>query len=70
VLKETIGLHLRTEKNFEDVYGIKRRAGEEWLVTNENSELHILDIYEILVAQVKAVSLGSREYCVIENPRA
>lgn len=45
VLKETTALHLKTKYNFTDIYKQDRKAGEEWLVTNNMSESHILDVY-------------------------
>lgn len=67
-LTDKVALHLRAEKNFKDIYGNERKAGEEWLVTNEMTELHIIDAYETLVNEVKITVLTSRQYCVIQNP--
>lgn len=46
----------------------KRNNGDEWLVTNEQTETHILNVYEQLVGIVNIVTLNSRQYCVILNP--
>ena len=40
---------LKAKVSFTDVYNVKRKAGEEWLVTNVDAELHILDVNEELV---------------------
>ncbi len=55
-------------KTFTDDFGKERMNGEEWLVTYEDTETHILNVYEQLVAVVNVITLGSREYCVILDP--
>ena len=50
VITDKRALHLRAEQNYTDVYGKKRKAGEEWLVTSEDSTTHILDVFETKVA--------------------
>jgi hypothetical protein len=42
--------------------------GEEWLVTQDDTETHILNVYEQLVAVVDVITLNSRQYCVILDP--
>lgn len=42
--------------------------GEEWLVTLADTETHILNVYEQLVAVVDVKTLTSRQYCVILDP--
>lgn len=44
--------------------------GEEWLVTLAETETHILNVYEQLVAVVDVKTLTSRQYCVILDPVA
>lgn len=34
ILTDKVAIRLRAKRHFEDVYGGKRKAGEEWLVTN------------------------------------
>lgn len=41
ILNDLIAVQLRATKNFVDTYGIKRLAGEEWLITNKNSSFHL-----------------------------
>ncbi|CAF0897141.1 unnamed protein product [Rotaria sordida] len=67
-LTEKKALHLRALKTFIDDFGKKRLSGEEWLVTHIDTETHILSIYEELVAVVDAITLNSRQYCVILDP--
>ncbi|CAG9323272.1 unnamed protein product [Blepharisma stoltei] len=68
VLTDKRALHLRALKSFKDIYNINRKAGEEWLVTIENSDTHIPDIYEIVVKQADAIVLTNRQYCYILDP--
>lgn len=58
VLTDKKALHLRATANFRDIYEIKRQAGEEWLVTKEMAEVHIRDVYEDIVGEVKLTTLN------------
>jgi major vault protein len=62
-------LHLKAKCNFTDVYGKQRKAGEEWLVTHEDADLHICDIHETIIKRVDITVLSKRQYCVIINPK-
>jgi hypothetical protein len=42
--------------------------GDEWLLTHDDTETHILNVYEQLVAVVNVITLNSRQYCVICDP--
>ena len=44
ILTSKEALHLVAKVSFMDVYGVQRKAGEEWLVTKEMAELHIPDV--------------------------
>jgi major vault protein len=46
IITDKRALHLKADQNFKDCYGVKRKAGEEWLVTNDMGSTHILDIHE------------------------
>lgn len=43
-------------------YGQERKAGEEWLVTRSQTEVHIPDVYEEVVGTVAITSLTNRQY--------
>ena len=45
-----------------------RHAGDEWLITNDMTEFHILDVYEENVKTVYATTLSNRQYCVVLDP--
>ncbi|NXL93114.1 MVP protein, partial [Alectura lathami] len=61
-------LHLRAIRTFEDAQGRVRRTGEEWLVTQEQSEAYVPDVFEEVVAEVPVTTLGPRQYCVVLDP--
>lgn len=50
------------------MYGKQRKAGQEWLVTSEDTEVHLPDVYEKVIKEVPLLSLSSRQYCIIQNP--
>lgn len=49
VLNEVSALHIKALKNFTDVYGKERKAGEEWLVDKKIADVHIIDAHEELL---------------------
>eukprot|EP01098_Paradermamoeba_levis_P010218 TRINITY_DN4298_c0_g1_i1.p1 TRINITY_DN4298_c0_g1~~TRINITY_DN4298_c0_g1_i1.p1 ORF type:complete len:862 (+),score=345.05 TRINITY_DN4298_c0_g1_i1:101-2587(+) len=68
VLTEKKALHLRALKTFTDVFGKKRKAGEEWLVTIRDAETHIPDVDEEVIGEVGITTLSNRQYCFILDP--
>ena len=68
VLTPLKALHLRANRTFVDVFGKKRKAGEEWLITLADSETHIPDVCEEIVGEVKITTLNNRQYCVVRDP--
>jgi len=68
VLTDKKAFHLRAAKTFVDVFGKKRKAGEEWLVTLEDAETHIQDVFEEVVGEVRITTLNNRQYCVVLDP--
>ena len=67
-LTDKVALHLKASCEFVDVYGKNRKAGEEWLVTIDNNDLHIPDVHEKVIKKVEILILSSRQFCVIINP--
>lgn len=45
-----------------------RKAGEEWLITPNIAEFHILDIYEQFVAEVNVTILNENQYTRVLDP--
>ncbi|XP_006070523.2 major vault protein [Bubalus bubalis] len=68
ILTEKTALHLRARQNFRDVRGVTRRTGEEWLVTVQDTEAHVPDVYEEVMGIVSVTTLGPHNYCVILDP--
>jgi major vault protein len=68
ILTEKMAIHLRASKTYKDVFGKNRKAGEEWLVTIDDAETHIVDVYEEFVGQVRITTLSNRQYCVVVDP--
>ncbi|HEY9833064.1 MAG TPA: hypothetical protein V6D26_21105 [Stenomitos sp.] len=68
VLTERKALHLRAKRTFTDIFSRQRKAGDEWLVTFEDTEIHIPDVYEQVVGEVEITTLGDREWCILVNP--
>lgn len=68
VLTEQKALHLRAKRTFADIFGRQRKAGDEWLVTFEDAEIHIPDVYEEVVGEVTITTLSDREWCIVVDP--
>eukprot|EP01130_Rhizamoeba_saxonica_P000505 TRINITY_DN104_c0_g1_i10.p1 TRINITY_DN104_c0_g1~~TRINITY_DN104_c0_g1_i10.p1 ORF type:complete len:831 (+),score=294.27 TRINITY_DN104_c0_g1_i10:62-2554(+) len=65
VLTDKKAIQLEADQTFVDVFGVKRKAGEQWLVTFDEAETHIPDVYEKVVGEVRVTTLNSRQYCVV-----
>lgn len=68
VLTEKKALHLKAKRTFSDIFGRQRKAGDEWLVTFEDAEIHIPDVYEEVVGEVEITTLGDRQWCIVLDP--
>eukprot|EP01129_Flabellula_baltica_P005522 TRINITY_DN200_c0_g1_i2.p1 TRINITY_DN200_c0_g1~~TRINITY_DN200_c0_g1_i2.p1 ORF type:complete len:830 (-),score=247.95 TRINITY_DN200_c0_g1_i2:68-2536(-) len=68
VLTEKKALQLEAASTFVDVFGKKRKAGEQWLVTLADAETHIPDVDEKVIGEVNITTLSSRQYCVVLDP--
>ena len=69
ILTDKRALHLRAARTFVDVYGNQRKAGEEWLITNRQTDVHIPDVYEFVVNDnEKVIVLNNKQFCVVLNP--
>ncbi len=68
VLTDKKALHLRATRTFVDVFGVKRKAGEEWLITINEAETHIPDVNEEVVGEVRITTLNNRQYTVLVDP--
>ena len=68
IITAQFALQLRANREFTDVYGNVRKAGEEYLITNQMATQHNLDIYEEFVQMVALTVLNKLQYCFITNP--
>ncbi|KAE9001611.1 Major vault protein alpha [Phytophthora fragariae] len=68
ILTLDTALHLRALRTFTDVYGISRRAGEEWLITTETTETHVQDVHEEILGYVNITILTNRQFCIVVDP--
>ncbi|KAL6044095.1 Major vault protein [Balamuthia mandrillaris] len=68
ILTDKTALHLCATKTFSDVLGVRRKAGEEWLVTIDQAESYIPDVYEEIVGEVRVTTLSNRQYAVVLDP--
>ncbi|CUG92246.1 major vault protein, putative [Bodo saltans] len=68
VLTDKDAIHVEALRSFTDIFGKKRRAGEQWLVTNKSAATHIPDVYEKILADIKVTTLNNRQYCVVLDP--
>lgn len=68
IIGEFEALHLSAKAEFTDFYGIKRKAGDSWLITKEMSPIHFIDAYETFVAVTRMTIVQDREFCIINNP--
>lgn len=68
VLTEKKALHLRASHTFTDCYGNERKAGQEWIVTNTDSQAHICDVHEQVVGEVGITTLSRQQFCILVNP--
>lgn len=67
-LTEHKALHLKAKRTFQDIFGQSRKAGDEWLVTVKDAEIHVPDVYEQVIGEVDITALGNREWCIVINP--
>lgn len=68
ILTEATAIHVRATHSFVDVYGIPRRAGDEWLLEKKTKDTHIQNVYEEIVQVIEITALASSQYCIVENP--
>ncbi|GAB6028612.1 hypothetical protein CHUAL_004449 [Chamberlinius hualienensis] len=68
VLTEKEAVHVKAIKSFKDDFGIERKNGEEWLITLNETETYIPNVYEVVEGVVPITTLTNRQYCVIVDP--
>ena len=68
ILSDTTAVILEATSNFIDAYNIERHVGEKWLLTNEQTCIHIQNIFENVVKTITKTILTRWDYCFIRNP--
>ena len=68
ILNDLIALRIKATSNFTDFYGIERRPGQEWIISNEIASFHIQDVYENIGDSLSKVILNRRQYCIVMDP--
>ena len=68
VLTDQSAVHVKAKKTFTDQLGTKRKNGEEYLITLNEMECFIPDVYEEVVGSVTITTLTDRQYCAVLNP--
>jgi major vault protein len=60
IITQKEAIHLKARVTFTDIYKVKRKAGDEWLITRDISEWHIQDVNEKIIDRPQAITLTSR----------
>ncbi|KAL7677519.1 hypothetical protein ACOME3_003756 [Neoechinorhynchus agilis] len=68
VLYDWKAICLEAASNHTDEFGVKRRAGDQWLVTSKLTDAYIADTCQTIVQDIKATELNKSQYCVIADP--
>ena len=68
ILSDTRAIRLKAISNYTDCYNIERKAGEEWIITNNTTSSHIPDVYEEVVETLNKIILNRWQYCVVLDP--
>jgi len=67
-LTDKVAVHVSAIQTFTDETGKQRKSGEEYLITVNEMETFIPDVFEQVVGKVDITTLTNRQYCVIMNP--
>ena len=68
IVSDKVAVHVRAQRSFTDQLGVRRKNGEEYLITLKEMEAFIPDVYEHIVGAVDITTLTVRQYCVVLNP--
>ena len=65
--KDKKAVHLEAKKTFIDQFKKERKAGEQWMLTNEDCQTYIPDVFEEVKYFPSAIVLKANNYCVVED---
>jgi len=68
IINNNQALRIQAKNSFTDIYGVKRSAGEIWLITSEISSTHIEDVKELILDVQERIVLNRWQYCIILDP--
>lgn len=68
VLTAKRALHVRANISFTDQFGNERKVGQEYIVTNEDTESFIPGVEEEIISHIGITTLTNREYCIVRDP--
>lgn len=69
ILGKNLGYHIRALKAHTDFMGVSRKAGEIWLVTQEDATSFFINSeIQSIENEIQKQRVSAREYCVILNP--
>eukprot|EP00008_Paramoeba_atlantica_P014240 CAMPEP_0201488730 /NCGR_PEP_ID=MMETSP0151_2-20130828/19345_1 /ASSEMBLY_ACC=CAM_ASM_000257 /TAXON_ID=200890 /ORGANISM="Paramoeba atlantica, Strain 621/1 / CCAP 1560/9" /LENGTH=798 /DNA_ID=CAMNT_0047874083 /DNA_START=168 /DNA_END=2564 /DNA_ORIENTATION=- len=68
VLEPNTGIYVKALKTFVDSKGKKRRVGDTWLITEEETESFLAPPEVQVSERTKAVVLSLSQYCYLKNP--
>jgi major vault protein len=72
ILTHVRAIHVKSLRTYYDDRSgekIERKAGTQWLITRDDCEVYIPEVYEEIVdSNVKITILDSRQYCIIKDP--
>jgi major vault protein len=67
VLTDRVAVHVGTEVNFTDRFGVCRAAGDAWLVTSAQTETFIPSPEERVLSRVALTVVSNRQYAIVED---
>jgi len=68
ILTPKNAIQVRAKNKFTDEKGDVHKAGTEWLVTHNDTEIYFPDVYEEITRKVDLIVLGPHDYCIISDP--
>jgi len=68
ILNDRVALVLEAVDNFTDQFGVERKAGDQWLITNNRCPTYTESPHERIVKQQRLIVLTPSQYCVVLDP--
>ena len=68
ILTPSRAISVEAVRGFVDVFGTRRAAGQQWLVTAAMTEAYLLGPHEKFIRDVHLTVLGPSQFCVVVDP--